>query len=140
MGYIKLYSKKSYVIKQLFKKNSLLIAASAYDGISGVTDMRIKDRVKLWFLGSLYPENSLQPIDSTEQFVRELNKGCPVIFTLRDVYGLILYDKKEQLGTLYIKDVFGITEDYRNYYSILELLSFYSEHVREGILFYAENN
>ncbi|MGA4718687.1 hypothetical protein [Fictibacillus nanhaiensis] len=102
--------------------------------------MRIKDRVKLWFLGSLYPENSLQPIDSTEQFVRELNNGCPVIFTLRDVYGLILFNKEEQLGTLYIKDVFGITEDYRNYYSILELLSFYSEHVREGILFYTENN
>ncbi|MBH0163886.1 hypothetical protein IHV12_03115 [Fictibacillus sp. 7GRE50] len=102
--------------------------------------MRIKDRVKLWFLGSLYPEKSLRPIDSKEQFKSDLNKGRPVIFTLRDVYGLILFDKKEQLGTLYTKDVFGITEDYRSYYSMPELISFYSEHVSEGILFYTENS
>ncbi|MED1862293.1 hypothetical protein P4V41_02300 [Fictibacillus nanhaiensis] len=102
--------------------------------------MSIKDRMKLWFLGSLYPEKSIRLINSREQFKNDLNKGYPVIFTLRDVYGLILFDKEEQLGTLYTKDVFGITEDYRSYYSMHELLTFYSEHVSEGISFYTENS
>ncbi|MET3727167.1 hypothetical protein ABID52_000748 [Fictibacillus halophilus] len=103
--------------------------------------MGIKERVKLWFLGSLYPEKSLlRPIHSKEQFKSDLHKGYPIIFTFRDVYGLILFDKKEQLGTLYTKDVFGMTEDYRSYHSMPDLLTFYSEHASEGISFYTENS
>ncbi|MFG6495533.1 hypothetical protein P8610_09255 [Fictibacillus sp. UD] len=102
--------------------------------------MGIKDKVKQWFLGPLYTQESLIPVDSREQFTYSLNLGCPVIFTMRDGYGLILFDKKEQLGIVYVKDVFGMNEDYRRYFTMPDLISFFKDHVSEGISFYAWNS
>ncbi|KZE64359.1 hypothetical protein AWM68_14850 [Fictibacillus phosphorivorans] len=102
--------------------------------------MGIKDKVKQWFLGPLYTQESLIPVHNREQFTHSLNLGCPVIFTMRDGYGLILFDKKEQLGIVYVKDVFGINEDYRRYFTLPDLISFFKDHVSGGISFYAWNS
>jgi hypothetical protein len=102
--------------------------------------MGIKDKVKQWFLGPLYTQESLIPIENREQFTYSLKLGCPVIFTMRDGYGLILFEEKDQLGIVYVKDVFGVNEDYRNYFTLSDLIVFFKDHMSEGISFYAWNN
>lgn len=102
--------------------------------------MGIKDKVKQWFLGPLYTQETLIQIENLEQFTYRLKLGCPVIFTMRDGYGLILFEENDQLGIVYVKDVFGVNEDYRNYFTLPDLIGFFKDRVREGISFYAWNN
>jgi hypothetical protein len=112
----------------------------AYDASSGVNDMGMRDKIKQWFLGPLYTQESLIPVENREQFTSSLQLGSPVIFTLRDGYGLMLFDEKEQLGIVYVKDVFGMNEDYRSYFTMPDLIAFFKENLSEGISFYAWNS
>jgi hypothetical protein len=105
-----------------------------------VDDMGIIDRVKQWFIGPLYTQESLMPIENREQFMQSLKLGCPVIFRMRDGYGLILFEEKDQMGIVYVKDVFGINDDYRNYFTLPDLITFFKNHMSEGISFYSWNN
>lgn len=102
--------------------------------------MGIKDKVKQWFLGPIYTRESLIPIENQEQFMYRLKLGCPVIFTMRDGYGLILFDEREQLGIMYVKDVFGLNEDYRSYFTLPDLTAFFKDQISEGISFNAWNS
>lgn len=102
--------------------------------------MGIKDKVKQWFLGPIYTQESLIPIENQEQLMYRLKSGCPVIFTMRDGYGLILFDEREQLGIVYVKDVFGLNEDYRSYFTLPDLTAFFKDQISEGISFYAWNS
>jgi hypothetical protein len=102
--------------------------------------MGIKDKMKKWFLGSIYTQESLIPIQNREQFTYSLKLGCPVIFMMKEGYGLILFEEKDQLGVVYVKDVFGVDEDYRNYFSLPDLIVFFKDHMSEGISFYTWNS
>ncbi|MCM3718275.1 hypothetical protein [Fictibacillus phosphorivorans] len=102
--------------------------------------MGIKEKVKQWFLGPSYTEESLRPIEDREQFMQTLKLGCPVAFRMRDGYGLILFEEQEELGVVYVKDAFGVHEDYRSYFTLPDLITFFNNHRNKGISFYALNN
>ncbi|WNB92798.1 hypothetical protein [Bacillus sp. NEB1478] len=98
--------------------------------------MSIKDKVKQWFIGPVHKEESLIPIENKEQFSAVLTSGTPIIFKKTIGYGLIMFEEKNQLGVVQVKDVFNTSEELRHYLTQSDFHSFFEERVREGISFY----
>jgi hypothetical protein len=98
--------------------------------------MRIKDKMKQWFIGPVRKEESLKSIENQEQFSAVLRSGTPIIFTKTIGFGLIMFEEKEQLGVIQVKDVFNASEEVRQYMSLPDLHSFFEDRLREGNSFY----
>jgi hypothetical protein len=98
--------------------------------------MGLREKVKQWFIGPVHKEDTFIPIENNEQFTAILRSGTPIIFTKTIGYGLIVFEEKDQLGVVQVKDVFNTNEEVRQYLTQSDLHSFFEDRVREGISFY----